>query len=868
MIATTARGVRPAHSRRAIPVWTGRIWLITAIAAAATLGIALGPFAHSPAAHGVGVVPWLVVAAGFFATEMTVARARGQSDVQSFSLTEVPLLLGLFFLAPSELLYALCAGVGLALAISRTPFLRVGFVLATVALRVVCASLVFHGLPSAVDPASPEGCLAATAAVICFDGMGLFLLEAAVWVSSGRLDFRGLPETTAVAVLGAVANGSLALLVVTLVEGNRNALWMVLGPALVLCFVYRAYVNERRHHGRVQWLHEATRVLQRNSDIENSTAALAEHARAMLRSELAEIVLLPIGAEALPLCVTVGPGADVNMSHRRGDETCDVIPLVEKASGALLLTPATPMGRAFSQTRGLKDAIAVALRGESGLVGSVLVANRFGTLTTFDEDDLALLETFARHIGSALANVRLERQLRTQAFHDSLTQLANRALFNERVESAIARRSRGGSPIAILLLDLDDFKLVNDTVGHSAGDELLVLVSDRIRTCLRPEDTAARLGGDEFAVLLEQSTASDASSVAQRILDTLGAPFHVAGEEILVHGSVGVVTSRAEYTSVDKLLSRADVAMYHAKSKGKGRFEMFEPNLRTAILQRQSLKTDLQRAVDRDEFELHYQPIVDLASGGIYGAEALLRWTHPERGRVAPLDFVEFAEETGLILPIGRIVLEAACRQAAIWRDREGPLGTLSVSVNLSVRELHQTNFVETVEQVLSENSLDPTRITLEITESILVGDSGGAVERLQQLKRLGVQLAIDDFGTGYSSLSALRNLPIDMLKIAKPFIDGLGFDAEQEAFAHAILRLGTTLNLIMVAEGIETLGQATFLRDLGCQFGQGYHFAGPMAAAEFEALLDRSGMPQRPGVLLAIAPEPRRRRESVKGIA
>jgi diguanylate cyclase (GGDEF)-like protein/PAS domain S-box-containing protein len=435
---------------------------------------------------------------------------------------------------------------------------------------------------------------------------------------------------------------------------------------------------------------------------------------------------------------------------------------------------------------------------------------------------------------------QLEDQLVHQAFHDGLTGLANRTLFAERVERALGRS--GSSQVAVLFIDLDDFKHVNDSLGHHAGDQLLAATAGRLHGCLRPTDTAARLGGDEFAVLLERVTDAEAAeAVAARVLDTLHQPFGLHGRTIPINASIGVAVGRTGVDLADELLRNADVAMYAAKAGGKDRYELFRPEMHTDMLQRLELLTELAGAADRDELVLHYQPIVDLMSGRITRLEALVRWDHPTRGLIGPLEFIPLAEEQGLIGPIGRWVLLEACRQARRWQDQFPDAPALAVHVNLSGRQLQEPSLVEEVVEALEATGLLARLLTLEITETVLMADTEVMSRRLRELKGLGVHLAIDDFGTGYSSLSYLRRFPIDMLKIDKAFVDGIGRGREDNTLAHAIVNLSHTLQLHTIAEGIELPEQATHLAALGCQDGQGYHFARPLAAAAMTALFEQT---------------------------
>jgi diguanylate cyclase (GGDEF)-like protein/PAS domain S-box-containing protein len=434
----------------------------------------------------------------------------------------------------------------------------------------------------------------------------------------------------------------------------------------------------------------------------------------------------------------------------------------------------------------------------------------------------------------------LEAQLVHQAFHDGLTGLANRTLFTERVEHALARTGQG--ELAVLFIDLDDFKHVNDSLGHAAGDQLLVAAARRLQGCLRPTDVAARLGGDEFAVLLERVTDGEAAAtVAGRVLDTLHQPFGLNGRTIPIKASLGVATGQPGTDEADELLRNADVAMYTAKAGGKDRFELFRPDMHEDLLQRLELEAELRHVADRDQLVLHYQPIVELVSGRITRVEALVRWDHPVKGLLPPVAFIPLAEEQGLIGPIGNWVLLQACLQARRWHDQFPDAPPLSVHVNLSGRQLEEQSLVGEVVQALETSRLSPRQLTLEITESVLVTDIEAMSGRLRELKGLGVMLAIDDFGTGYSSLSYLRRFPIDMLKIDKAFVDGIGQGREDTALAHAIVKLSHTLQLHTVAEGIEQSEQAAHLAALGCQDGQGYLFARPLDTGAMTELLARS---------------------------
>ena len=433
-----------------------------------------------------------------------------------------------------------------------------------------------------------------------------------------------------------------------------------------------------------------------------------------------------------------------------------------------------------------------------------------------------------------------EEQLSHQAFHDSVTNLANRALFHDRVTHAVERQERDRKPVAVLFMDLDDFKTINDSLGHAAGDQLLNEVGERLKTALRAADTAARLGGDEFAILLEDGGEGIlAADVADRIMQMLEEPFLLEGKEVFVRSSIGIAVAEGDVPGdAEELLRNADVAMYMAKERGKGRYQVFEPAMHDTALKRLELKADLQHAVEHGEFVLHYQPVIELESGRITGVEALIRWIHPERGLVPPLDFIPLAEETGLIVTIGRWVLREACRYAVALHEQFPGAPDFHMAVNLSARQLSRPEIVDEVREILVETGLEPAHLILEITESVMMQDMDLSIARLTELKVLGVRLAVDDFGTGYSSLNYIRRFPVDILKVDKSFVDGVSEGGEASALTAAVIELAGILNLKPVAEGIERADQLDRLLELHCDFGQGYLFARPLPGTELQSLL------------------------------
>ena len=433
----------------------------------------------------------------------------------------------------------------------------------------------------------------------------------------------------------------------------------------------------------------------------------------------------------------------------------------------------------------------------------------------------------------------LEERLEHQALHDSITDLPNRRLFVDRLGQAIRRiRRRKGRRVAVLFMDLDGFKVVNDSLGHDTGDRLLVEVAERLKGCLRPEDTFARFGGDEFTVMVEDvQVPDDAVRVAERIMEELREPFTLDGRELYVAASIGVGLGSDDTKNAEELLREADTSMYKAKEEG-GTFKLFDPAMHERALGRLELENDLRRAIEENEFVVHYQPIVNLQTGELWGFEALVRWEHPERGLLDPDEFVPVAEESGLVVPVGELVLKEACRRAVEWQ-RECPLTPpLAMTVNLSGRQLRRPDLHEVIGRVLAETGLAASSLGLDITETVYIGVLDANTAALDRLRALGIRISLDDFGSGYSSLSYLKRLPTDILKVDRSFTKGLGLEVEDTAIVQTVVDLAHILGMEVVAEGVEIEEQETLLKEMGCDFGQGYHFSKPLPPEEASELL------------------------------
>jgi diguanylate cyclase (GGDEF)-like protein/PAS domain S-box-containing protein len=493
-------------------------------------------------------------------------------------------------------------------------------------------------------------------------------------------------------------------------------------------------------------------------------------------------------------------------------------------------------GAQLASDHGARSGLTVVVTGRRAPFGVLGVHS--SELRDFSAGDIAFAQALANVLGDAFEHQLTEDDIRHRALHDPLTGLPNRVLFMDRLQQAIERLRRRETPAAVLFLDVDRFKLVNDSLGHEAGDELLMAAAPRLKQALRSTDTVARFGADEFAILLEEiADEHDAIEMAQRVAGMFTRPFVLAGTEHFVTTSIGIALAAGGERAED-LIRDADAAMHRAKERGRARYELFDEGIRGRAISRLRVENDLRRALERDELTLDYQPQVSLGDHSIVGVEALLRWEHPVRGRIAPADFISVAEENGLIDPIGRWVLDRACRQAARWYRTRPDAAPIGMSVNLSAVQFRNRSLPETVADALRGASLDPACLSLELTESVMVGYAESLMDTLEALKALGVRLVLDDFGTGYSSLAYLTRLPLDALKVDRSFIDGLGTEPRDTAVTEAIIAMAHALSLQVVGEGTENELQVAELTRLGCDLAQGYHFARPLPAAEITAML------------------------------
>jgi diguanylate cyclase (GGDEF)-like protein/PAS domain S-box-containing protein len=493
---------------------------------------------------------------------------------------------------------------------------------------------------------------------------------------------------------------------------------------------------------------------------------------------------------------------------------------------------------------GVRSSLAVPIAGKERPFGVLDIHST--EPSRFTPQDVHFAQASANVLADALERHSADEALRHRVLHDSLTGLPNRLSFVDSLRDALRRSVASGSPVGILFLDLDHFKLINDSIGHHAGDDLLQAVAPRLRAHLRPGDIVARFGGDEFGILVDRLTdEEEAMAIADRVAGAFAEPYSMGGADHFVTASVGIAVARPtgrEPVDAELLIRDADAAMYRAKERGRGRCEVFDAEMRARAVRRLQTERELRHALDRDELKLHYQPVVALGSGEIVGLEALVRWKHPERGLLDPGDFVSIAEDSGLIEPIGRWVQETACRQALGWHDLRPDQRPLDVAVNLSARQVAHRGLADSVREILARTGLDPVNLRLEVTESVLVEESASATATLEALSEIGVRLVLDDFGTGYSSLAYLNRFPFDALKIDRSFVDGLGVEQERTAIVEAVLGMARALSLDAIAEGVENEAQLSELRRLGCDFAQGHLFSRPLAPQKVTSLLREGG--------------------------
>ena len=837
------------------------IWLLSAtLIAFGLVVLRSGVLDNPPVVPSMQVSFWILLIA-FAAAERFVVHVHFRRSAHSMSLGEIPLVFALVFAGGHEVILAGALGRLIVLIVHRRlPPIRLAFNFGQFLLGNCVAVLVFHTIAGTSTQIDPTVWAAAALACVATSLCSVLLISAAVSLSDGMLSVRQVANSLSTDLAVAAVNTSIGLCAATVVYNDWRAAILMAVPVVGMYLTFQAYVKERQRHGRLEFLYEAARALSRNPEIGTALEGLLGRALDAFRAEVAEIIFFsPDGNEALRTTVRAEGAGSVleRLEPSIVGELRALIGSQEPGAFATREVSAGPLADYLEQ-RQLGRGMFAVLAGERNCMGAMMIGNPSGVVDSFSADDIKLFETLANNTSVALENDRLghtvwrmkelQRELEHQASHDPLTDLANRLLFAERVSAAL---ERDPASVSVIFIDINDFKTINDTLGHAAGDDLLIAISRRLRDCVRPSDTLARLGGDEFAIMLERTASQEeAIQVAERINRGLAERFSIAGQNISVRASAGIATG-AEAMSPEELIRNADVAMYRAKQASKRGWELFESGMEVPVLKRHGLKQRLREAVRVESFQVHYQPIVELGTGRVAASEALVRWLDGPRGCVSPSSFIPIAEEMGVIVPLGRSILERACREAQLWPS-DGHSAP-AVHVNVSPVELRDPHFLTDVAGVLARTGLRPDRLVLEITEGVVLRDPEKSIAILNELRRLGVQLALDDFGTGYSSLSHLRSLPIDWLKIGKPFVDGVDESGLDRPFVRMILELAADLSLGVVAEGIESPGQLGLLRELGCGYGQGFYLgrpAEPKAAGQAPRLNDIGDF--RPTALVA----------------
>jgi diguanylate cyclase (GGDEF)-like protein len=778
--------------------------------------------------------PWWALALGFAAAEVFVIHLEFRRDTHSISLSEIPIVMGLFFGSPAGLIVGHLLGGGVALVAHRKqPVIKLVFNLSHFALEACVALVTFQVVLGGHPGFGPRAWLAGFAATLAVAILAGLLVTMVISLHEGRLHPQQLPRVMSVGALAAVANTALALVAVTALWQDRRAGWLLLVVAAVVLVAYRTYSSLVNRHASLALLYEFTKVVGAAPRAQDVIAAVLGQARDLLRAEAAELILLPEPgqdrAQRMSVDLEAATGAAGGFA---GHDLDELLARVAHDTHTLVVPRTTREAelRAYLARRGWRDCLVAPLLGDDGVIGLLSVSNRLGDVSTFDDEDARLFETISNHAGVALHNGRLLDRLRHEALHDPLTGLPNRALFHDRVRDALAAARSHSQHVAVLLMDLDRFKEVNDSLGHHHGDRLLQEVGARLERTLDPSVTVARLGGDEFAVLLPRiAQLEEAEQVAALIRRALAEPFVHDEISLELGATIGIAAAPDHGQDSSILLQRADVAMYAAKQDRSG-MALYALELDQNSPRRLALVGDLRRAIEHEQLQVHYQPKVSLATTAVVGVEALVRWTHPEHGSMAPDEFIAIAEHTGLIANVTTYVLRAALAQCRSW-ERDGL--AVGVAVNLSARSLLDLQLPEEIQRLLGEAGVAPSCLTLEITEGSVMSDPARTVAILDRLRAMGVGLSVDDFGTGYSSLSYLKRLPVHEVKIDKSFVATMITNPNDASIVRSIVDLGHNLGLSVLAEGVEDEATWERLRQIGCDVVQGYFICRPSPASQ-----------------------------------
>ena len=800
--------------------------------------------AQTPQRVGSVHLPWPVLLVMFAAVEVVVLHVQVKREARTISMSEIPLVLGMFFAAPVTVIGVRMLGSGLVYVLHRRQSpVKLSFNMALNAAETGLALVVFRATLGDSPGVGWSAWSAAYVAAVASNAFAGIAVTFVIYLYEHVLRWRdflgavtsGIPVATLTTTAGLIAVSCLSL--------DIGTSWLLGLAAVVIVLSYRAYASLSERHLSLERLYRFSQVVGSSPEVENVMRSVLGQARDLLQAEVAELTFLP------------GEGSGLRVVHDGGErllrERSTLAPddwlwreVVGGGSPALLSRSSKNSSvQAYLAMRGVRESIVAPLRGEAGVVGLIAVSDRMGSVRGFDDSDVRLLETVANHASVALEHGRLVDRLRYEALHDGLTGLPNRAALESATSEALVSHRSGLVPgLALMLMDLDGFKEVNDTLGHLHGDLLLCEVGRRLRATVPAGALVARLGGDEFAVLLPATDdVTQATAVARAVLTALEEPTSLDDVRLEIGASIGIALAPLHGSDVGTLLKCSDVAMYAAKADGRGA-QVYSRDLDGNDPARLLLATQLREGLARDELLVFAQPLAELDTGRVVGVELLARWQHPERGLMAPDDFIPVAEKAGLLRPITSTVLGEGIAAAARWRD----LGRLlTVSVNLSARSLLDPQLVGEVQSLLSLHAVAPEQLVLEITESGVISDLASTSRVLHQLRDLGVRLSVDDFGTGYSSLSYLSRLPVHEVKVDRHFVSGMTTDAQAATIVRSVVDLGQSLGLSVVAEGVEHQETWDQLRALGCDLAQGWWLAPPMPLAHvWDWLAQRESSP------------------------
>jgi len=831
---------RPADARRRPSRVAGVVAFSCGLAALALAGYAMIVRGHLDPIPAPFQISWIVLAAGFAIADLLAIHIEIGDDAHSFTLSEVPLVIGMFLCTPSGVVIARVVGAVIVLAaIQRQRPLKLGFNLSLAALESVCAVVTLsaaHGLLGDGVVAEWTAVLIAVCSVTALQSIAI---PTVIRLSSGVRE-RGLARRMAMyGFMSTAATASLGIASVTLLTADRTAgLVPIAVIGAVLYAAYRGYAVIAQRYANLEKLYDFTKLLTRTPELETAMRVTLREARDVLRGSRADLCLIEPDDENdgfLRVSLAADDTLDVTADRDLSADWVRAEVVAEQRPVVIPRNTREPAALRYLAQEGITDLVMVPLVQSGGVVGTVAVYNRLGEVSTFDENDVKMFETLANHVSISLENARLIDQLRSevaekqhQALHDPLTALGNRNLFATRAAQAVREGRTGGWRVAVLLMDLNRFKEVNDTLGHQQGDTLLRQVAVRLRASSPPSATIARLGGDEFVVLIPQiRSAREAEQVAISIQLAMQQPFQVDELQLAVTGAIGIAVTPDHGDDPATLLQHADIAMYQAKEGRDSGVQLYDNRDNQHSHRRLALASALREAVDAAELTVHYQPKADLRTNRVIGVEALLRWEHPRYGPVPPDEFIPLAESTGLMRRLTMFVLRESLGQLAAWHELG--FSELHTAVNLSARSLIDLELADEIQQLLLDTGVPAEKLTLEITETQMMADTTRTLSVLERLNELGVQISIDDFGTGYSSLTYLKRLPVHEVKIDRSFIDTMSSDDANATIVRSIIDLGRNLSLRVVAEGVEDGITWETLAALDCDVAQGYYLSKPI---------------------------------------